>query len=217
MLLGIRWTVRVGCGLGLCLGVVAAHAACAAHVESKRNRDGSEMRLLQTTCTEEGESSKLTLLIQARGVREAVVVLTEAELDADWRIGRLRDVEGEGEWALEVQGMCGAGPNCSANIYKASADRQRVYLFFEGGYHEFLKIPGYYVESGRASCCSWEYHLYTPPVAHQPLTAENFRYRLVVTANQRQPRNRCVLTDVKTERTLPIRNKHIRKLCKVYD
>ena len=215
----------------LCLGFVltglpAAHAACKSESQTQYNKDGSQMRLMQTRCDtdgdsdaeKEGDSSTFVLSVKPKGSERFRTALTQDALPEGWRTARLRDLEGDGNWVLEVTGTnCGAGPNCQGSIYKPTADRQRVYLFFDGGYAEFLRIPGYYVESGRASCCSWEYHLYTPPAPGKTITQQNFRYRVVVGGTSDETANACVMTDVRREKRVPIRDPHIRKLCKVYD
>lgn len=219
----------------MCLGFMLAgsplaHAACESQSQTRYNKDGSQMRLTQTRCDTDGGtagdseagkddgSSTFVLSIKPKGGDSFRTALTPDALPEGWRMAKLRDLEGDGSWVLEVTGTnCGAGPNCQGSIYKPTADRKGVYLFFDGGYAEFLRIPGYYVESGRASCCSWEYHLYTPPAPGKAITQQNFRYRVVVGGISDETANACVMTDVRREKRVPIRDAHIRKLCKVYD
>lgn len=68
------------------------------------------------------------------------------------------DIDGDGMHEIEVRGMCGAGPNCEGDLYRIDRGGQKLYHFFSGGYADLQVIDGYLVESGRASCCAWEFH-----------------------------------------------------------
>jgi hypothetical protein len=96
---------------------------------------------------------------------------------------RLVDIDGDGYHEIEVRGMCGAGPNCEGEIYRTNRDNGQVELFFSGGYSELLVIDGYLVESGRASCCSWEYHAYRLQDRSATLNYDNMDFMVEIGAD----------------------------------
>lgn len=95
---------------------------------------------------------------------------------------RLVDIDDDGYHEIEVRGMCGAGPNCEGEIYRSDRKSGQIELFFSGGYSELLVIDGYLIESGRASCCSWEYHAYRLEGRKSPLDYEHMDFMIVVDA-----------------------------------
>ncbi|RYE77090.1 MAG: hypothetical protein EOO80_11530 [Oxalobacteraceae bacterium] len=137
-----------------------AQEACALGPEkSAVNPDGSTLSVT-TTCDESGARRYLLRTHQGSSSR-AQEMLVDSELtDAPTGGASLVDIDGDGYHEVEVRGMCGAGPNCMGDLYRVNRRTGKLQQFFSGGYAELMMIDGYLVESGRASCCSWEYHAY---------------------------------------------------------
>ncbi|MFS8972994.1 hypothetical protein PO002_00580 [Cupriavidus necator] len=93
--------------------------------------------------------------------------------EAPFSGGGLIDLDGDGEYELQIGGTCGAGPNCEGNIYKLDRKSGRLYHYFTGGYAELFMLGGYLVEAGRASCCAWEFHVYRPTSRHYPISYDD--------------------------------------------
>lgn len=126
--------------------------------QSARNPDQS-MLSVATVCDKPGSRIYVMRATAKDGRTQEKRVEVESE-DTPMGSASLVDIDSDGYHEVEVRGMCGAGPNCEGEIYRINRESGQVELFFSGGYSELLVIDGYLVESGRASCCSWEYHAY---------------------------------------------------------
>ena len=72
-----------------------------------------------------------------------------------------------------------------------------MYQLFAGGYNDLSIRGGYLVESGRANCCSWEFHLYKLPAKKHPLRYDDMDYMVVITyATETEP-EKCEITRMK--------------------
>jgi len=165
--------------LALLLGLPSAHAwaqeaTCEPQAETRvENRDGSALSL-RTECPSPTLRRHVAVLACADGR-----VCDRLEIDQD--VGEtatgyaaLVDLDGDGLPEVEVRGMCGAGPNCEGEIHRIDPAARKLRLFFSGGYSGLQVLDGWLVESGRASCCSWEFHLWRLDAPHElPLQYEN--------------------------------------------
>jgi hypothetical protein len=145
--------------LMLCAPCVRASENCEPVAEqSARNPDQSTLSVA-TICDKPGSRIYVMRATTENGRTQEKRVEVESEY-TPMGSASLIDIDRDGFHEIEVRGMCGAGPNCEGEIYRANRNNGQIELFFSGGYSELLVIDGYLVESGRASCCSWEYHAY---------------------------------------------------------
>ncbi|MBP6798761.1 MAG: hypothetical protein KA124_11750 [Luteimonas sp.] len=151
------------CILACCLSMSAV-AQDAGDVQEAVNRDGSRLRL-QTSWTPQAGEDEAQLAFVATLVRagtDTVIPLLSPgapdQGDEPTRSVRLVDVDGDGFHDLETTGDCGAGPNCSHTVFRFDSADDALYLFFDSGYFDAWVMDGHLVESGRASCCAWEFH-----------------------------------------------------------
>ena len=126
--------------------------------QNARNPDQSTLSVA-TVCDKSGFRTYVMRATARDGRTQEKRVEVESEY-TPMGSASLVDIDRDGFHEIEVRGMCGAGPNCEGDIYRANRDNGQIELFFSGGYSDLLVIDGYLVESGRASCCSWEYHAY---------------------------------------------------------
>jgi hypothetical protein len=165
----------------LILTSTTAFADCLEEHSQQRNADGSAIRMIQKQCEDD---DRRTILVQLKpqGSTRYVTALrhTQSVAEAATGGGRLRDVDGDGVFEYEEIGMCGAGPNCEGWIFKIRKDRGGLYRFFHEGYTEFRRVSSYYVSSGRASCCSWEHHLYKAPSSEHTISDRDFLHSITV-------------------------------------
>ncbi len=163
----------------LLLAAGLATAGCETTRLEKANADRSRIRVLQTECASGATRSIQVQLRAPRAQRWATLLeRTQALQDSPTGGARLRDVDHDGVFEYEEIGMCGAGPNCEGHVYKVARDRRGMYLLFHGGYADFELVGGFYVESGRASCCSWEHRVYRKPAGERAIDKSDFAYRV---------------------------------------
>jgi hypothetical protein len=196
-------------------------AACQSHIENRRNADGSSLRMIQREC--EGERFRtIKVLLKAPRVAKYMTVLdvVQDSIQAPLGSAHLRDIEGDGIFEYEQRGMCGAGPNCEGTVFKLSKDRRRFYLFFDGGYFDFKYITGLYIESGRASCCEWEYHGYKAPSSERAISESDFAYSINVggSIEREDSRTPCHISMKSDDQWVPVTptDKHLLALCELY-
>ncbi|MEL1265663.1 hypothetical protein [Pseudoxanthomonas putridarboris] len=136
----------------------AQEAACeASPAEQAGNRDGSTLSL-RTECPA-GATRRYIVELRCADGRQCDTLEIEQDIEeSPTGHASLVDIDGDGMHEVEVRGMCGAGPNCEGDLYRIDRDGRTLYHFFSGGYADVRIIDGHIVESGRASCCSWEHH-----------------------------------------------------------
>jgi hypothetical protein len=105
--------------------------------------------------------------------------------------GSLFDFDKDGYLDLNVRGQCGAGPNCEGNIYRFDPTTRTFYHFFSGGYSELDISAGYVIESGRASCCSWEFHVYKIPADQRLMEYDKMDFGISIAAPEDKGPARC--------------------------
>ena len=166
----------------LCAPCASAGENCEPAAEqSARNPDQSKLSVA-TVCEKPGFRTYVMRATAKDGRTQEKRVEVESEY-APTGSASLIDIDRDGFHEIEVRGMCGAGPNCEGEIYRANRDNGRIELFFSGGYSELLVIDGYLVESGRASCCSWEYHAYRLQGRSAPLNYDNMDFMVEIGAD----------------------------------
>ncbi|WP_344758644.1 hypothetical protein [Luteimonas lutimaris] len=128
-------------------------------VEQVRNSDGSVLALA-TECPTPDLRRHVVTLDCANGRRCDRMELEQPGEYALTGGARIIDLGDDGMHEIEVTGSCGAGPNCEGDVYAVDPDAGKLVHLFSGGYSELFTRDGWLVESGRASCCAWEYHLW---------------------------------------------------------
>ena len=147
------------------------------------NRDGSVLTVQTECASPELRRYVATLTCDAGRVCDRLEVTQEVVYNSMGNIG-LIDLDEDGMHEVEVRGMCGAGPNCEGEVYRIDPATRTLRHFFSGGYYELQVIDGWLVESGRSSCCSWEFHLWQLDAPHDlPLNYDNMDLMVQVGAS----------------------------------
>ena len=123
------------------------------------NRDGSTLSL-RAECSASATRRYVAELTCADGLVCDRLQVEQDVTETPMGHAGLVDLDGDGMHEVEVRGMCGAGPNCEGDVYRIDPATRTLHHFFSGGYYELQVIDGWLVESGRSSCCSWEFHLW---------------------------------------------------------
>jgi len=188
--------------------------------QSARNPDQSTLSVA-TVC----DKPDLRTYVMRSTAKDGRAVEKRVEVESEYAPtggARLVDIDGDGYHEIEVRGMCGAGPNCEGEIYRTDSKSGQIELFFSGGYSELLVIDGYLVESGRASCCSWEYHAYRMQDRSAPMEYDNMDFMVQIGADldseQEDAPARCVFSRAVDGERQVIRppGSDWLKLCEVY-
>ena len=173
-------------GMGLSVAP-AAHAqsedACTPMQESAKNRDGAVL-MISSTC--ESQAPRYTVRYLAPHASKAVTVGAleqDDDLGEPFRSVGFIDLDGDGIHEIEARGGCGAGPNCLGEVYRVDPRKNALELFFSGGYADLRMLDGHLVESGRASCCSWEYHAWRVAGHAVPLVYDHMDLMITVGAD----------------------------------
>jgi hypothetical protein len=148
-------------GLTLVVFASIAHGAqpgCKETVTMAKNRDGSTLVLTVGVCPDEGERRIRADLRPATGPARTVLREKQDLEEIKYGSAKIIDLDKDGQHEIEVLGSCGAGPNCEGTVYRLNAAGRAMTPFYRGGYFSLTMIDGYLVETGRASCCSWESH-----------------------------------------------------------
>ncbi|HEX7802961.1 MAG TPA: hypothetical protein VF471_09415 [Pseudoxanthomonas sp.] len=183
----MNWVARVLvaaalASLMLCAPCVRADENCEPVAEqSARNPDQSRLSVA-TVCEKPGFRTYVMRATAKDGRTQEKRVEAESEY-APMGNASLVDIDRDGFHEIEVRGMCGAGPNCEGEIYRANRESGQIELFFSGGYSDLLVIDGHLVESGRASCCSWEYHAYRLQGRSAALDYDNMDFMVEIGAD----------------------------------
>ena len=201
-----------------CLNVWAA--ACEHQREQVHNLDGSMLLRHTELCAEADRQYTDILLIARPGQTPKRLQRFNHPPSEGSSALSFRDLEGDGFFEVEQRGSCGAGPNCEGYIHKLDPRRQRLFLYFSGGYADLRYQNGYLIESGRASCCSWEHHLYRSKSKTYPI--ETMEYQIMVGMLHSEPdanRADCAITRLKPNgegRLMAHPPPWMAKLCEVY-
>lgn len=162
------------------------------------NRDGTVLTALTECASPDLRRYVATLTCEAGRVCDRLEVTQEVAYNSMGGAG-LIDLDDDGMHEIEIRGMCGAGPNCEGNVYRVDPAKRTFQHFFSGGYYELQAIDGWLVESGRSSCCSWEFHLWELDAPHDlPLEYDNMDLMVQVDAGGDDAGNvtdvRCTFT-----------------------
>lgn len=147
--------------------------------------DGSRLRLA-VRCDAAGADGTVSparyeVAIAAPGgsrFQPALTLGTDA-MEEPLRDVDLVDIDQDGFFEVETRGMCGAGPNCLGDLYRRDPATGKLFHFFSGGYADLRVVDGHLVESGRASCCAWEYHAW--PLGGPPRLRDYDNMTLMIT------------------------------------
>lgn len=183
--------LRAACVLLLPMcGVVTGAAAqdtegdCTPTPEQRvRNPDGSRLRII-SQCVEGLAQFQIDY-----SPRDGAAFVSLDVLDQDASFGEpfrsvgFVDLDEDGEFEIEARGACGAGPNCLGEIYRAQPDEPGLSLVFTGGYAELRTFEGHLLESGRASCCSWEFHAWNLAGHAEPMSYDTMDLMITVGAD----------------------------------
>ena len=147
------------------------------------NRDGSVLTVQTECASPELRRYVATLTCDAGRVCDRLELTQEVVYNSMGHVD-LVDLDQDGMHEVEVRGMCGAGPNCEGDVYRIDPATRTLRHFFNGGYYELQVMDGWLVESGRSSCCSWEYHLWKLDAPHElPLNYDNMDLMVQVGAS----------------------------------
>jgi len=203
------------------LGLVhsPAFAQCDAVTEQAENADGSSLQLVVQYCDEAIERDiRVSYRATADESYTQLFHLVQDAEEAPMGGAALRDLDGDGLHELETRGMCGAGPNCEGAIYRLTSERDALFEFFASGYADLIMVDEFLVESGRASCCSWEYHVYLPRSNSEPVQASDFVYAMAVGIDVGSDTDNdvtCTFTDSQNQVVVPS-NPNLLALCSHY-
>jgi len=206
--------------LALLLSAKPAVAECHQTVTAQGNTDGSQLRITQSQCDGSG-SRRIRVELRPQPSAPYTTVLQRTQSVAAMPRGdvSLRDIDGDGLLEVMERETCGAGPNCTYRIFKVNPSQRRADLFFTGGFFAFRRISGFYVSSGRSSCCSWVHQLYRPPAREGPIQETDLVYRLTVKAPPRgATAAQCLISRPVGRAWVPIdlKDPQLLKLCAVY-
>jgi hypothetical protein len=205
----------------LILTTTPVFAECRIEHSQQRNTDGSAIRIRQKQC-EDSDVRAIRVQLKPAGSTQYTTVLrhTQSVEDAGTGGGRLRDIDGDGVFEYEEIGACGTGPNCEGWIFKIKKDQRSMYLFFHDGYADFRRMSNYYVTSVRASCCSWEHHVYIEPQAERSIGERDFLYSITAdsTGENRANGTPCYVSKRIRGKWVSsaIPDKRLLELCEIY-
>jgi hypothetical protein len=125
---------------------------------------------VQTATNADGSLVRIVTQVAKRGALQTTDVLYSPSIGMPMKkIGQVVQPTSEGkralvfltDWAkdgthaIEAVDECGAGPNCSATMYRIDAKQQKLIAFFKINGAEVCRIGGYLIEKSRDSCCAW--------------------------------------------------------------
>ena len=197
-------------------GVAGSQSEQAIH----RNVDGSQLRISQHPCDAVGNRvMRVELRLLPSSPFKTVLQRNQSCSAYPRGSGSLQDIDADGFMEYVELADCGAGPNCWRQIFKIDPQLGRADLFFEGGYARFQAIAGFYVSSGRASCCSWEHAIYRLPLRSRTITAQDLAYMISVEAPAMEGEAAtCLISRPEGEAWVPIdlNIEPLRELCHLY-
>jgi len=199
-------------------------AKCTVATQTVANRDGSALVLRREECPDQ-DRRNLRVSYRADAKHKAYRVLSLDQSIEETPMGGANpiDLEGDGMFEIEVRGMCGAGPNCEGTIYKLASDKRSMFAYFSGGYADLHRQDGYLIEGGRASCCSWEFHLYRTDLADRSIDESAMAYMITVGVSVREGSDQVEGSDCYVSRregdewkAAPLPTPGLAKICEVY-
>lgn len=145
---------------------------CPVQSQIERNRDGSLLELRKRYCDGSDEMSATVRYRAKPGAKARELMRYEDHNSPGTWAARLVDFDHDGWFDVQKGGHCGAGPNCEGEIHRFDPKARGLYLMHAGGWAELSFDGEYLVESGRASCCAWEYHVYRVRHPRRPVFDE---------------------------------------------
>lgn len=144
------------------------------------NKDGSSLHLKVTYCLDQDvRTAKIHYQAAPKQAKTLVLSFKQRISVTPFGDAKFVDLDGDGVYEVEKSEGCG-NVNCDGDIYKLAADRLSMFHYFSGAYFELTPVGDFLVEAGRASCCSWEYHVY-PTIAKQyPIKWANRLYEISI-------------------------------------
>lgn len=133
---------------------------CSVDKQVEHNRDGSQLELRKRSCDGSDQMSAEVWFRAKPGAKTRELMRYESANRPGTWAANLVDFDHDGWFDFRKGGECGAGPNCEGEIHRFDPKRRALYLMHAGGWAEVSFDGEYLVESGRASCCAWEYHVY---------------------------------------------------------
>ncbi len=159
----------------------ADESQCPAQSQIERNRDGSLLELRKRYCDGSDEMSATVWYRAKPGAKARELMRYEDHNSPGTWAARLVDFDHDGWFDVQKGGQCGAGPNCEGEIHRFDPKARGLYLMHAGGWADVSFDGEYLVESGRASCCAWEYHVYR--VRHRPRPVFDERPDFIILAD----------------------------------
>ncbi len=214
-------SLLIGVFLVLCAFASASSSAeCQIKTDQRRNADGSQVRIRKKQCDDD-QFKILWVEIKPQSSAAFTTVLKRTQLldqiPADG--GSLQDIDGDGIYEYVEVMSCGAGPNCRHQIFKIDSQLPKAYLLFDGAYFKFRTISGFYVATGRSSCCSWDHQVYRKPKMNRMISEQDLLYTITVSMDSvDSPVAQCLITKRVGSYWLPteLNDKNLLQLCEVY-
>lgn len=140
------------------------------------NRDGSILQAVVEDCpATSAETPPRDIAVYLYRNRQSPPEHLTTLRGREFRDLDMNERDGQGYVQLDILEFCGAGPNCVHDLYRFDPHDRELYHYFSGGYSELFYFDGYLIESGRASCCSWEWHAYkVRRVGRRELVSDRF-------------------------------------------
>lgn len=218
---GFGLAIATTLATSLLLSAGIAQADDRTKVQEQRNGDGSWLRLTQT---EHQASGTRTIRVDLRGSSAepygTVLERTQplSEFPNGW--GYLEDKDGDGLQEITEIQYCGAGPNCTKNIFKVNPERRKAWLFLHGGFFVIRRIGEFVVTEGRSGCCSWEHQVFRIPPTERTITEQDQAYTISVNGPLEKDSTtaRCFITRSVGSRWVitDLINQPLRQLCRRY-
>lgn len=150
-------------------------------VKSATNRDGSAMRV--KTITEDDIKRSVWIYFRKPGQsRMQLVANFSHDISNNMPAGltQIVDWDRNGTHEISVAKECGAGPNCTEDIFHIEPHTARMIRIYEGSNAYILYLNGHLVEYARSSCCSWEASVYEVSTDRLKISAQpKFRARMM--------------------------------------
>jgi hypothetical protein len=199
----------------------SAHPGCTLATTCAENADHSTLQAVDEVC-KDGDEHYVTIYTFA--TRQSAPVRLATLYEGNARSVAWSDRDRNGYAELDVTVGCGAGPNCYHSLYRYDPSNKSLYSYYSGGYSDLSYLDGYLVESGRASCCSWEYHAYKIlPVGTRDKVLDDKMIRISVSADTEDDNKPAscsfeLVDDMKSDKSHPVKppGKKWLDFCKLY-
>jgi hypothetical protein len=130
-------------------------------VKSATNRDGSALRV--KSITEDDIKRSVWIYFRKPGQSHMQLVANfSRNISNNMPSGltTIVDWDRNGTHEISIVKECGAGPNCTGDLFHIEPQTARMIRIFEGNTSFIEYLNGHLVEYGRSSCCSWEASVY---------------------------------------------------------